>query len=144
VGREGLHATLDALRERSIALGVVTNGGTEVQTRKLQHMGIADRFAAIVISESARSQKPEPAIFRLALAELHVSADDAWCVGDHPVNDVLGAATAGLVGVWLRGMHAWPQGEAWPEYEIERLPELLGCLDQAARPSVEGDAWPTS
>jgi hypothetical protein len=49
-------------------------------------------------------QKPDPRIFAHALAQIGCRASDTWFVGDHPVNDVLGAAAVGLRAIWLTGV----------------------------------------
>ena len=52
-------------------------------------------FDALTLSYEARANKPEPAIYRAALAALGVSAARAWFVDDLPEN-VAGAVAAGL------------------------------------------------
>lgn len=46
-------------------------------------------------------------------------------VGDHPVNDVLGAAAVGLRPIWLTGVHPWPKDQPEPEWQIASLVELV-------------------
>jgi putative hydrolase of the HAD superfamily len=120
--------TLIALQTRGIKLGLVSNGKTRVQQQKLEALGLQEFFDPILISEHVGIKKPDPSIFQIALEYLQLEASQVWMVGDHPVNDVLGARGAGLTGVWLKGaMHAWLDGEK-RGLEIERLPELLELL----------------
>lgn len=52
-------------------------------------------------------------------------------VGDHPINDVKGAESAGMKAVWLSGFHPWPQSEAPPVSTVDALEDVLPLLDQA-------------
>jgi putative hydrolase of the HAD superfamily len=143
VTREGARETLEALRARRLPIGLVTNGREHPQREKLSHTRLLELLDTVVISESANVEKPEPAIFALAAAQLGARAAETWFVGDHPRNDVLGAAAAGLVPVWLRGRHPWPRSEALPERAIDRLPELIELVDRELDPARGAPAWPT-
>jgi putative hydrolase of the HAD superfamily len=120
--------TLIALQARGIKLGLVTNGKSKIQNRKVDTLGLRKFLDVILVSENAGIKKPDPRIFAIALEQLQLEAAHVWMVGDHPVNDVLGARGAGLTGVWLKGArHAWPD-DAERGLEIARLPELLELL----------------
>ncbi len=127
--REGLIEVLQALAARGIKLGVVTNGGVRIQQAKLSALGVERYLSTAVISEAAGVAKPDPAIFRLALAQLGCAPQDVWFVGDHPVNDVRGASAAGLRGIWLPALHPWPAAQPPPWRTIAALPELLALID---------------
>ena len=130
VGRVGLQETLSELTEWGLRLGIVTNGSVMTQAAKIKHLGLEKYFSSVVISEAAACQKPDPRIFRRALDEIGCDAAVTWFVGDHPVNDVLGSAEAGLVPVWLEGIHPWPVGRPYPTHRIRALPELLGLVSR--------------
>jgi len=130
VARVGLEETLIALTGWGIRLGIVTNGSVMGQSAKIEHLGIGKYFSSVVISEAADCKKPDPRIFRRALDEIGCDAAVTWFVGDHPVNDVLGSAEAGLVPVWLEGIHPWPVGHTDPERRIRALHELLGLVSR--------------
>jgi putative hydrolase of the HAD superfamily len=100
-------ATLDALRARGLELGVITNGGSEMQRRKLVGLGLDRSFDVVLVSEEEGVRKPDAEIFRRALARLEVDAREAIFVGDHPVADVEGAHRAGLLAVW-KFVPYWP------------------------------------
>ena len=134
VPRDGLADTLRSVRALGLRTGVVTNGAVADQAAKLERIPAREYLEAIVISESAGVDKPNARIFELALQELGVSADEAWFVGDHPLNDVVGAARAGLEPVWLRGSHRWPPAEPAPGRQIDALPELVKLLHEALAP----------
>lgn len=89
---------LDALHDRGIALAVVSNWDCSLPD-VLESLGIHDRFQAIVVSAIERVAKPDPALFRRALAAVGARADEAVHCGDLPDVDGAGAATAGVEAV---------------------------------------------
>ena len=82
-------------------LGIVTNGASSTQNRKIDAMGIRDFFRTIVISADVGMSKPETGIFLLACANLGVSASSAVFVGDNYEKDIMGATRAGLSAIWM-------------------------------------------
>lgn len=124
-------ALLDGLRARGVAIGLVTNGGSPVQRRKLEVTQLGARFGAIVVSAEVGMEKPDARIFALALERLGVPAAGAWFVGDHPEKDVRGAEAAGLRAVWIRGLTPWPPDGPLPRHAIEQLRELPLLLERA-------------
>ena len=125
VAREGLRETLTVLHAQGIRLGVVTNGAVQRQQPKIEHLRLRPYLASVMISEAVGIKKPDPRIFARALAELGCHASQAWFVGDHPVNDVLGAAAVGLRPIWLTGIHPWPTEHPEPLWHIRTLTELV-------------------
>ena len=125
VARAGLAATLSALHARGIHLGIVTNGEVRFQEPKITQLAIGRYLATVVISEAVQVQKPDPRIFAHALAAIGCAAMHTWFVGDHPINDVLGAAAVGLRPIWLTGVQPWPPEHPAPRWQIAALGELL-------------------
>jgi putative hydrolase of the HAD superfamily len=109
VARTGLHETLTALHAQGIRLGIVTNGVVRRQQPKIETLHIRPYLSTVVISEAVQVKKPDSRIFARALAEVGCEASQAWFVGDHPVNDVLGVAAVELRPIWLRGVILGPQ-----------------------------------
>ena len=62
----------------------------------LQHLGISKYLAHVFISSELGADKPDPEIFRRALATLHLKADEVLHVGDDPERDWKAAVAAGL------------------------------------------------
>jgi 2-haloalkanoic acid dehalogenase type II len=84
---------LHAVRDAGLAAAVVSNGDWSLGAA-LRHAGLA--FDAVVDSATAGAAKPDPAIFRRALAELGVRPADALHVGDSEETDGVGARAAGI------------------------------------------------
>lgn len=124
---------LGAARDAGILTAVITNGPGEVQRGKLEAVGLADAFDAVLISGEVGAAKPDTRIFHVALAELGVAAEDAWHVGDTLAFDIAGARAAGVEAVWLnRDGVARNRADAVPHREITTLAELVPLLARAA------------
>ena len=136
VAREGLGETLSALHAQGIRLGVVTNGTVRRQQPKIAQLQIRPYLSTIVVSEAVQIKKPDPRIFAWALAEVGCQASQTWFVGDHPVNDVLGAAASGLRPIWLTGVHPWPTDHPEPQWQIGALIELVAMAQQERNPAT--------
>jgi HAD superfamily hydrolase (TIGR01549 family) len=105
--------TLQAL-SRTYRLGVLAN--QEVWIREtMARDGIDGYFHAWAVSAEIGAEKPDPAIFEHALAEVGVPAGRCAMVGDRLDNDVVAARRHGMRGVWLL------RGEAPPEPTAEQL-----------------------
>jgi len=130
VAREGLAETLAALQAQGIHLGIVTNGEVQFQEPKITQLAIGHYLSTVVISEAVQVQKPDPRIFAYALAALGCAAWHTWFVGDHPVNDVLGAAAVGLRPIWLTGVQPWPSEYPAPTWQIAALGELVSMAQR--------------
>ena len=89
---------LDALSQR---LGVITNAELGFQLSKIEAMGIAPRFEHVIASGEVGHPKPDARIFHAAVSRFGVAPEQAAYVGDRLHTDAIGAAEAGLLGVWL-------------------------------------------
>lgn len=82
---DGVRETLSTLSER-YSLGVLTNGVTPVQHRKLATHDLEEFFEVVVISEDVGAMKPDPTIFERAREEL--PAVEYVYVGDSVEHDL--------------------------------------------------------
>lgn len=96
---EDAFLVLDQLADAGIATGIITNGFSFLQKRKVQAHGLAQRVRVVMTSEDAGAHKPDARIFQLAMRALGVVPADCWHVGDNLDKDIAGAFGAGLRGV---------------------------------------------
>lgn len=108
-------------------VGVVTNGPEDRQRRKLDALGLTDRFDVIVYGGELRRSKPHGDPFERALAELGVPANRVLHVGNSLAYDVAGAQVAGLSAAWLRETDE-DAGPYDPEYVLDSLNDLPDIL----------------
>jgi putative hydrolase of the HAD superfamily len=98
---------LESIRDRGLATGLVSNTweSRRLLLRDLEEQGLRERLDSIVFSSDIGVRKPSAEIFRRALDELAVEADEALFVGDRLRADVQGARAVGMRTVqamWYR------------------------------------------
>jgi putative hydrolase of the HAD superfamily len=91
---------LEELRRRGLRLGVVSNWDHRLPGL-LDALGIGGAFDAVAYSSLTGMEKPDPRIFRWALARLGVEPAAALHVGDGRLEDVEGAVGAGMRALHL-------------------------------------------
>lgn len=94
---------LDELRRTipGVRLGIITNGELDRQLRKVDAMGFRERFDIVVASGDVGVTKPDARIFTIACQRLGVEPGASAYVGDRLETDAVGAARAGLTGIWI-------------------------------------------
>lgn len=130
----GAITLLTALEEAGMPWGLVTNGSSDSQRRKITALGLGDRANCVLISGEINVRKPDPAIFRVAAERLGVPEGEVLFVGDHPDNDIVGAAAVGMQTAWVCRGSVWPDQRVTivPDHVVTSLHELV---DVAAFPS---------
>jgi phosphoglycolate phosphatase len=91
----GMSAVLDALDERAIRWGVVTNKPQRFTLPLMQALGLAERAAAIVSGDTTPKAKPDPLPLLHACAIAGVSPMTSVYVGDD-LRDVEAGRAAGM------------------------------------------------
>ena len=127
---------LDALEGElpGVRFGLITNGDLAFQRRKVEAVGLDRRIPLLVASGKIGVAKPDPRIFHHACALAGVAPERAVYVGDRLRTDAIGAAAAGLLGVWLDRRSAAPSPEDAADAatlgvrRISGLDELPGVL----------------
>jgi len=93
---------LGDLAEAGLALGLVSNAAhAPFIHRALAEARVGHLFRTVVISAETGWRKPHPAPFLRALGDLGASPEEAFHVGDHFHQDVVGAARLGIRPIWV-------------------------------------------
>lgn len=104
--RDGVKEMLDLCLDRGIKIGICSDLTAHIQHRKLKALGIDEYINAIVTSEEAGAEKPNPIMFHMILDKLGVDAKDTIFIGDSLKKDIEGAASQGIEPLWFHnGMH---------------------------------------
>lgn len=112
-----------ALLRPHTKLGIITNGVSGLQRRKVQLSGLAHWFDVIAISGEVGIGKPDKGIFEWVAQQLSVPMENCVMVGDNSDRDVQGGINAGMKTVWLdRGFK--PRGVK-ADVEAKSLREVL-------------------
>lgn len=90
---------LKELRNRGIITGVITNGPSVLQNRKMTESGLMPYCDIVVVSGDLPFAKPSAEIFRYTADKLGLDTADCVYVGDHPVNDIEGALSSGMKAI---------------------------------------------
>ena len=112
-------------------VGVITNGESRHQWRKLEALGIPDIIdrKSIVVSGDVGCSKPDVGVFRVSENLLGTVPLDCWFVGDTYENDVVGSLDAGWKCIWFdrrgRGVSA---GERIPDIIVRSEQELVSTV----------------
>ncbi len=91
--------TLAELRRRGYRLGIITNGFSYPQNRKLDSMNLRPYVDVAMVSCDEGVHKPAPLIFYRGAARLGVPVECCAFVGDSPSADVQGAINAGMLPI---------------------------------------------
>jgi HAD superfamily hydrolase (TIGR01549 family) len=117
-------------KAKRFKLGAVSNGLPDVQYRKLETLGIRDKFGCIILSEEVNIRKPDPRIFLLAVEALGLSPAECLFTGDSYSSDVVGAKGAGMYACWLRQDKPYPENPTVKaDYVVNNFKEMEKILD---------------
>jgi putative hydrolase of the HAD superfamily len=110
-------------------LGLLSNG-----SRLPEKVGLGGYFESVVFAQDHRVAKPDKGIFEVAEKQLGVVPSACVLVGDHPLNDVVGAKRAGWGSVWIDreggGTYDPPPGsDERPDAVVTSLAQLPDVLD---------------
>jgi len=121
-------ACLAAVAPRRI--GMITNGEFAFQAEKVTRTGLDALIPLddMITSGDVGIAKPDPAIFAAAAAHVRLPASELCYVGDRLHTDAIGAARAGLLGVWIdRPGHA--TAEQLAEADAAGVPVIRGLAE---------------
>lgn len=122
---------LAALRERGLRIGLLSNTHWPPAFHEhfLERDGLAPLIDVRCYTSEMTFTKPHPEAFRAVLDALGVARPDrAAFVGDRRYDDVWGAQSVGMRGVWVRN-DLVPAHDVEPTAAIDSLPELLPLVD---------------
>jgi putative hydrolase of the HAD superfamily len=121
----GTEAVLAELRRRGLTLAVISNSDGRIEA-DLVASGLGAHFAFVLDSSVVGVEKPDVAIFTMALARLALPPAEAVYVGDVYAIDVLGARRAGIEAVLMDPLSLYDAPQDCPR--IRTLADLLTLL----------------
>ncbi|MGK8934193.1 pyrimidine 5'-nucleotidase [Pluralibacter gergoviae] len=120
----GAVSLLNALKGK-VKMGIITNGFTSLQQRRLERTGLSDYFDLMIISEEVGVAKPDRRIFDYALEQAgNPDRSRVMMVGDNASSDVLGGINAGLATCWLNAHQQELPAGISPTWTVTTLAEL--------------------
>ena len=119
----GVEDALKALSENYM-LGVLTNGNADIYK-----LSIGKYFEFSISSLEAQNSKPNKSHFELAKSHLpNLKYSEMLHVGDHQINDILGAHALGIEVMWFNNTRAmWEQDFENPDqfYDWQNLAKII-------------------
>jgi HAD superfamily hydrolase (TIGR01549 family) len=121
---------LRLLRAGGWKLAVLTNGQTEMQSAKIDQVGLRDLVDGVFISEAEGVRKPQRLIFERAAERLGVQLGrrTGWMVGDNLEADIAGGIGAGLRTVWLHRGRRLDVADPQPDHLCDSMADALKLL----------------
>lgn len=120
---------LKALKDRGCIVGVITNGPSYLQNHKMDTSGLRPYCDIVVVSGDVGVHKPDPALFTYTADRLGLKAEECVYVGDHPVNDIQGALSAGMKAIRMNFGWFKDQELRADVPVIENIIEVLDYID---------------
>lgn len=119
---------LDELRSRGHRLGLISNFEQWLE-EMLVELEVGSHFEISVISGIEGVEKPDPAIYRSAIAQAGVAASECVHIGDSPANDVEPALQVGMKAVLLDRYDRYPDHSESPRVaKLSEIPDLIETL----------------
>jgi len=112
-------------------LTIVTNGLTDVQSKRIRESVIAKYFENIVISEEILISKPDPRIFEHSMKNInYTDKNKVLMVGDSLTSDIQGGINFGIDTCWYNSNKIVNKTTIKPTYEISSLMELKDMIEK--------------
>ena len=121
----GVIEALAMLGDEGIVLGICTNKPEAPARALLAHLGLSDRFGAVIGGDSLSARKPDPAPLHAVLAAL--GADEAVYVGDSEVDEATARAARIPFALFEHGYRKTP---------LDRVAPAMRFGDFAALPAL--------
>ena len=119
--------TLNAIDEAGYRMGLISNFERWLE-EMLVELDVGHHFEPAIISGIEGVEKPDPAIYELALEKAGVAPENAVHVGDSPGMDVEPAASIGIQGILIDRSDRYKESEHTRVTSLEEIPPLLGNL----------------
>ena len=125
---DGAIDVLNEVKRKELTLGLITNGVSFVQEKRINNGPIKGLIDFMVVSEDCEAPKPHPSMFQkcfeLSKAQ---SKSEILLLGDSLSSDIAGALNFGIDCCWFNPKNISSKGLE-PTYQIEKLSDFLKYL----------------
>ena len=129
---DDVYEVLQWIGTKPLVRGIISAGLTIKQAEKLIRLKIYDFLTpnAIFFTEQIGISKPNPKLYRRAVADLELDPSKVMYVGDNPTHDINPANAEGLITVRSQrsGRYSEHTGETEPDYTVRDFYELREIL----------------
>ncbi|MGK8253265.1 phosphoglycolate phosphatase [Moraxella lacunata] len=126
---DGLDVLLDALENKGVAWGIVTNKPRYLAEQLLDKLDLAKRCAVLVCPDDVANTKPDPEPMFLACQKLDIDPQNCIYVGDH-IRDIQAGRASGMMTVAVGFGYIVPDENPheWGADKVVDTPDELGRL----------------
>ncbi len=123
---------LERARTAGCRVGLLTDGKSCVQRRKIRGLGLEAAFDAIVCTDDIDAPKPSPHGFHVAARLLGLAPKQCVYIADDARKDFIGPRSINMATIQIRRPLPWPLAGEAPGLEAEADRQVVS-LDEAAR-----------
>ena len=101
---DGVKEMLEAIRQKGIRIGIITDGRPEGQRNKLEALGLNDLIDDIIITDElggSQFRKPCDIAFRIMATRWEMNPADIVYVGDNIIKDFQAPHQLGMKTLWF-------------------------------------------
>jgi HAD superfamily hydrolase (TIGR01509 family) len=142
VPHEDAQTVLAGARDMGLKIGLISNTGMTPGVafrRFLDQHGMLRYFDVLTFSDEVQLAKPGEEIFLMTLRELGAAPWETIHVGDHVVNDVVGARQTGMKTIWIEGFYPREDPNdpcSEPDVKVPGLGRLAPALRELCKDQV--------
>jgi putative hydrolase of the HAD superfamily len=135
---------LQGVKDMGFKIGLISNTGmTPGFTFRsyMEERGMLGYFDTLTFSDEVKIAKPASEIFMMTLRALGASPGQTIHVGDHVINDVVGAKRCGMKTIWITGFYERDDPndpETEPDITVSGLGEVVPAVAKLAGRTVLG------
>lgn len=133
----GADTMVKTLAERGFRMAIVADGLAQSFKNLLTQNGLIDYFETLIYSETIKTFKPDPRMFKAAIGAMDLDMEDRKriiMVGNNLSRDVKGANEMGITSVHLSWTPRYPKEPAdaseVPDYTIQEPMELVELAER--------------
>ena len=129
---------LQGIKDMGLKMGLISNTGmTPGFTFRcyMEERGMLDYFQTLTFSDEVKLAKPGGEIFMMTLRLLDATPEQTIHVGDHVLNDVVGAKRCGMKTVWISGFDTREDPddpETEPDITVTGLADVVPAVAKLA------------
>ena len=140
---DALHV-LEAIKKMGFKMGLISNTGMTpgfTFRNYMEERGMLEYFHTLTFSDEVKLAKPSSEIFMMTLEAMDARPEQTIHVGDHVINDVVGAKRCGMKTVWISGFYEREDlndPETEPDITVDTLAAVVPAVSKLAGKAAPG------
>lgn len=122
---EGALDAIFLVKENGYHCGVISDIDNDYQLRQFQALNLGDDFHSITTSEEARTYKPNPDIFKIALDKANCRGNESLMIGDSYSKDIVGGKNMDMTTIWINRYQNNADKAILADYIVEQFKEIM-------------------